>query len=143
MRITYRSDGENNNVRVVKTMGAKDIPDINRLKAKDPDKKDVDDSMEDADEAEVDSDVFEMDADAPTVIMQKAIDPSIFTTQKKADPEETRIIRAINPNGSKQMSEDELNRIVDEVGRFGAVPMDRLPSEVGKKDSKAGKKKKD
>ena len=81
--------------------------------------------------AETDKVAMEMDADAPTVFMQKAIDPSIFASRQVDDSDETRIIRTVNPKAARKMSEEELNRIVDEVGRFGAMPMDKLPSEVG------------
>ena len=111
-------------------MGANDKPD-----EKKPPQECADDKMKEG----LTEEWYEMDEDAPTVIMQRAIDPALFTAKKKPNPEETHVIQAGKTGDSKQMTEEELNRIVDEVGKFGAMPLDRLPSEVDKDKSDDGK----
>lgn len=79
--------------------------------------------------------VDEVDENAQTVLFQRAINPDDIKALTQ-EAEETKIIHAVAGDAAKaELSEDELNRIVDEVGVHGALPMDDLPSSVKKDDS--------
>ncbi len=100
--------------------------------------EEMDDTVTGSSDKEEEEKEIDVNNDETTVLSSRAVDPEealkLATETRRIDPEEvTEAFDAVDPSATrKELSQEELDQIVNEVGKNGSPAADdSLPSEIG------------